>query len=241
MEVWHATKELLGGNPLYTHEEKKGQSVTFLNVTDADCEVDEIMGFRSNDENVSVIVKPISIMARRDRSILKDLVILGFYSNQKWLTMEHLGRLAASLGSPTVQNLGVSVVNLAQRRPTTIKDLGLLVVNTDGFEGGEKRFVILDRTVTNRLGFLTDNRRYTVATTRARQFLCMVGSNRKLDNDYANRKVYTLDGDVVENLKSPMVHRYLDHLTKSGNIFDIEGAPLAQETFSTKKYWSEED
>ena len=101
-----------------TYSDEDPRSVFFLDVTDGQDDIDQETGSRSNDENVSVIVKLVSNMAKRDRSILKDLAIVGFYNRQKWLLMERLCQMAASLdGSPSIENLGVKVISLSSEPP----------------------------------------------------------------------------------------------------------------------------
>ena len=55
---------------------------------------------------------------------------------------------------------------------------------------------------TDRIGSLTDDRRYTIVTTRFKKFLCMVGSTSMLMNDFSKMKTYILDGDLVEGDES---------------------------------------
>ena len=100
--------------------------------------------------------------------------------------------------------------------------------------------MILDHTVTQKLGFLAQNSRYLVAVTRARQFLCMAGSRLMLANEFRSKKEVTPEGDPVQIDTSPMVYRYINALASHRNVFNVKGAKFAQETFSTKDYSSDD-
>ena len=220
------------------HAEDDPLSVFMLDVLDGNTVTDDITGSKSNDNNANVIIKAIQTMYRLDLESLKETVVLGFYNNQNYAVIDRLRQWAATLDdvpglNPTIGELGFRVVDLSPtEKPskTSIEDLGLKVVNTNGSQGGEANYVFLDLTVTDKLGSVAEDNRYLVAATRARQFLCIVGSSSLFKKKLKSRKTSSDEGDR-ENTRVPLINQYIWELINGDVLFPITGAKFGDETF----------
>ena len=87
---------------------------------------------------------------------MKDIMILAMYSRQKTIISAMFAQMAQKL----------------RLRRSDFPD----VDTADNFQANERTMVILDTVVTDKLGFVDDEKRMNMACTRARDVFYLVGS-----------------------------------------------------------------
>ncbi|KAI9705861.1 MAG: hypothetical protein M1836_005267 [Candelina mexicana] len=106
----------------------------------------------------------------------------------------------------------------------------------DSFIGNEANIIIYDTVVTKSLGFQRNKPRVTVALTRAKMTMIILGS-REITNTSEMRRWRDYIGDnrgiMVENPK-PMFIRAIENVASRGLVLSREGANLTKKTFGLR-------
>jgi hypothetical protein len=143
-----------------------------LNVRDAYVEVDPVTHSRSNRKNVDAVKGMLLAMYNETPYPTSNIVIMTPYNAQRAHYLAVVRNLAVLTG-PSFNSL-----------PS--------VATVDSMQGHEYDVVILDwvNGISDRLGFLTDNRRVNVALTRARRGLIVVFNDTTSQDNKGDAKPF---------------------------------------------------
>ncbi|KAI9878836.1 MAG: hypothetical protein M1830_010359 [Pleopsidium flavum] len=143
----------------YTGDEDQSRAHLYLiNVESGECIRNPATTSRYNKQNAVVVMDLLLSIRAKDAFPLSDITILVPYADQR--------RLYSILMTNAAKEGGFSV------------DEWPPIETVDNYQGQDKRFVILDLVITSgdALGFMVDEGRMNVATTRAKEVFWVVGN-----------------------------------------------------------------
>ena len=167
-----------------------------------------------NNREGAIVVRIIADILCKNEDIRgAEIGIITPYLGQKellWKSLQDPSSYLRSLLAREVARLGGS-----KSRLTEIDDIEIHTI--DGFEGREKKVVVFSLVRANSFkywGFLTEEKRWNVALTRAKNALVIVGNQSMLERAPTQGEGEGQDGDSCAEEES-FIHRFGDHLRSS--------------------------